>query len=262
MAKVSKSRKPARKKGAKGTKAKTQGKAASKRRTATGKASVKKSVAKMAKPAKKALKAKKVVSRVSKAAPKKKAAKPAKPKVTARVKKAVKPKSAKPKPKASTAKPVKATASRKQPRAATAKTTSRKGASVPQGRKPSAKAIKEELLKRRTYLLNNLGKLTAATSAGGDKPVGDRVDDASLDLETDSTYSIVEQESRELRHIDSAIEKVSDGSYGICEECGEPIEKARLEALPYALLCLKCKQAEEVEHTRSTPAVYGDYDEE
>jgi DnaK suppressor protein len=41
-----------------------------------------------------------------------------------------------------------------------------------------------------------------------------------------------------------ALERLDEGTFGICERCGKPIEKARLKALPYANLCIKDKQAE------------------
>jgi DnaK suppressor protein len=45
--------------------------------------------------------------------------------------------------------------------------------------------------------------------------------------------------------IDRALERIGQGTYGLCERCGRPIEKARIKALPYATLCIKDKQAEE-----------------
>ena len=45
--------------------------------------------------------------------------------------------------------------------------------------------------------------------------------------------------------IERALAKIADGTYGLCERCGKPIEKARIKALPYAALCLADKQAEE-----------------
>ena len=45
--------------------------------------------------------------------------------------------------------------------------------------------------------------------------------------------------------IGHALERIDAGTYGLCERCGRPIEKARLKALPYASLCLADKQAEE-----------------
>jgi DnaK suppressor protein len=45
--------------------------------------------------------------------------------------------------------------------------------------------------------------------------------------------------------IEHALDRIEQGSYGLCERCGRPIEKARIKALPYATLCIKDKQAEE-----------------
>jgi DnaK suppressor protein len=45
--------------------------------------------------------------------------------------------------------------------------------------------------------------------------------------------------------IERALERIDEGTYGLCERCGKPIEKARIKALPYASLCIKDKQAEE-----------------
>jgi DnaK suppressor protein len=45
--------------------------------------------------------------------------------------------------------------------------------------------------------------------------------------------------------IDRALERIDEGTYGLCERCGRPIEKARIKALPYATLCIRDKQAEE-----------------
>jgi DnaK suppressor protein len=42
-----------------------------------------------------------------------------------------------------------------------------------------------------------------------------------------------------LRQVEIALQKIDDGTYGICERCGKPIGKARLEALPYAALCIE-----------------------
>lgn len=47
-----------------------------------------------------------------------------------------------------------------------------------------------------------------------------------------------------LLKIEHALRRIDEGTYGICERCGNPIEKARLRALPYANLCIKDAQAE------------------
>ncbi len=48
-----------------------------------------------------------------------------------------------------------------------------------------------------------------------------------------------------IGRIDQAIERIDAGTFGICEECGCPIPKMRLKALPFATLCVKCREAEE-----------------
>lgn len=48
-----------------------------------------------------------------------------------------------------------------------------------------------------------------------------------------------------IKLIDDAIERLANGEFGICMECGEPISEARLMARPYALFCIKCKSRHE-----------------
>jgi DnaK suppressor protein len=48
-----------------------------------------------------------------------------------------------------------------------------------------------------------------------------------------------------LAQTERAMSRIEDGSYGVCESCGEPIGKMRLMAFPRATLCLTCKQREE-----------------
>ncbi len=136
-------------------------------------------------------------------------------------------------------------ASRKK--AGKARTTRTKETSVAKRRGKNFESIRKMLFERREQVLRNLGRLTGAASQASSRPVGDRVDDAVTDLEVDSTYAIAEQEAQELRLIDTALEHIENGTYGVCEECGNAIEKPRLKALPYAVLCLKCKQAEEMQ---------------
>jgi len=186
------------------------------------------------------------------------AAKPSRrPKVAAAKSNAKRPA---PKRPAAAKQPQKPVAPGKQPRKGTVDI--KREAPVARHKQPGMRPVREALLKRREFLMRNLGRLVASASGAADKPVGDRVDDATSDVEIDSVYSIAEHETEELRLIDVALQNIADGTYGICTECHEPIEKARLKALPYAVLCLKCKQAEEVEHVKAPEIVYGEMEEE
>jgi len=58
-------------------------------------------------------------------------------------------------------------------------------------------------------------------------------------------FITVEREGEILYEIDTALDKIEEGTYGICEVCSRPIGWNRLEAVPYARMCIKCKQDEE-----------------
>jgi DnaK suppressor protein len=48
-----------------------------------------------------------------------------------------------------------------------------------------------------------------------------------------------------LQEIEAALRRIEDGTYGVCRRCGRPIDAARLEAVPYATLCIEDKRAQE-----------------
>ena len=68
----------------------------------------------------------------------------------------------------------------------------------------------------------------------------------SGNFDQELTLSLLGSENDALDQIEAAIERIEDGSYGQCEECGGKIPKPRLEAIPYAALCVQCasQQAE------------------
>jgi DnaK suppressor protein len=86
----------------------------------------------------------------------------------------------------------------------------------------------------------------AATQSDMSGDVG--IDDESADAGT-ATFErekelSIEQNVRDLmQKIDRALKRIDAGTFGICERCGKPIEKARLKALPYVDLCIKDAQA-------------------
>jgi DnaK suppressor protein len=62
---------------------------------------------------------------------------------------------------------------------------------------------------------------------------------ANVDRELDLHLSAQAQAA--IEEIDAALAKIAEGTYGVCESCGNPVPKARLEALPHARLCVSCK---------------------
>ena len=66
---------------------------------------------------------------------------------------------------------------------------------------------------------------------------------ATFDRELD--YTLEENVERVLAQIDAALQRIDDGTYGVCENCGEQIPLERLEALPWTTLCIDCKRKQE-----------------
>jgi len=73
----------------------------------------------------------------------------------------------------------------------------------------------------------------------------DLADVASDDIDRKMIEAIGSQELKRLRLIDSALTRIKQGKYGLCIKCGLKIPHERLEAIPYALMCIDCKTAEE-----------------
>jgi RNA polymerase-binding transcription factor DksA len=80
------------------------------------------------------------------------------------------------------------------------------------------------------------------SSAAGDQHLADHASEM-LDREVDES---LEDNAEEIgREIDAALERIDAGTYGVCVNCGQQIPEERLDAVPYAVLCLSCKREEE-----------------
>jgi DnaK suppressor protein len=64
-------------------------------------------------------------------------------------------------------------------------------------------------------------------------------------FDQDLTLSLLGSEKDAIEQIDGALKRIEEGRFGQCEECGVKIPKPRLEAIPYAALCVKCASEEE-----------------
>jgi RNA polymerase-binding protein DksA len=64
-------------------------------------------------------------------------------------------------------------------------------------------------------------------------------------FEEDVRLARMEAAGEEMDQIEEALQRIREGSFGFCEECAKPISLERLRAIPYARLCIPCKQVEE-----------------
>ena len=115
--------------------------------------------------------------------------------------------------------------------------------------KKKVEHFKELLLKQRQQILN-VGLLNKSDDLQvSEEDLSDETDLASSLIQQQLSCTIRDREFAKLRRIDMALEKISDGSYGHCEDCEEEISFKRLENQPWAELCIT--HAEEKEREES-----------
>jgi DnaK suppressor protein len=73
---------------------------------------------------------------------------------------------------------------------------------------------------------------------------GDFVDQASADAEAELQIQLHQTDGRRLRAIEEALDRIRQGTFGVCEACKRPISKARLAAVPWTRHCRDCKERE------------------
>ncbi|WP_370619246.1 TraR/DksA family transcriptional regulator [Mumia sp. Pv 4-285] len=229
------------------------------KKTAAKKTAAKKTVAKKASPAKKATPAKKTAAK--KATPAKKTvAKKATPAKKTAAKKTAAPakKTAVKKTAAKKSPPAKKTAAKKSRTTGAKRTVTNPTTTVDTlAVKPDEDAwttaeideVRAELTADRTRLLDEIGiaerGLADLLSGGVDGAGNDQADVGSNSLERDAEMSLVANHRDLLLQVEKALSRIDAGTYGNCENCGEPIGKMRLMAFPRATLCMTCKQREE-----------------
>jgi len=73
----------------------------------------------------------------------------------------------------------------------------------------------------------------------------DLADVASSTFEREKSVALETSVQHTLTQVEEALQRIDDGTYGRCLRCGNPIDFARLKVLPYATLCIRCKELEE-----------------
>jgi len=101
---------------------------------------------------------------------------------------------------------------------------------------------KKSLLTMRGEILSKAKKLKEDSYTLGTDGIQDMADAASNSYNVDILMSISDNDLNLLKDIDNALDKIKNGTYGICEECEEKISEKRLEANPVARYCITCKR--------------------
>jgi DnaK suppressor protein len=112
-------------------------------------------------------------------------------------------------------------------------------------RKDALMKLHQILIKRRDALRKALTGDLSLLKELREQTSGDVVDWALDAAQDEISSQLAEVESRELANIENALERMREGQYGVCEGCSEGIPMARLQALPYATLCINCQREAE-----------------
>lgn len=113
--------------------------------------------------------------------------------------------------------------------------------------------FRQELLRKREETLKELKAVEASLKAGSQSEVvGDTAfdeefaDSGTATLERERDLSLYEALKDMMARIDRALARIDQGTYGMCLKCGAQIPVERLEAIPFAELCIECKRKDEL----------------
>ena len=116
--------------------------------------------------------------------------------------------------------------------------TEKELAEVRQELQDEANGLRQDICAAESEIAARLGD---AVGDAGD----DSADAGAKTFQREHELALTQNARELLAQTERVLSKIEDGTYGVCESCGEPIGKARLQAFPRATLCVACKQREE-----------------
>ncbi len=124
-------------------------------------------------------------------------------------------------------------------------------------RKTELKRYEKLLVARKKALLREMGVImdshiatTIKESTGDLSSYSYHMADQGTDaMERELAFMFASKSGRLIYHVDEALRRIKDGSYGKCQSCAKQINKERLQAVPHARLCIACKSSEEEKKT-------------
>lgn len=119
--------------------------------------------------------------------------------------------------------------------------------SMAANRKKFMADLRQQLLDMKAKLLEEM-ELESKAEREGNKDEGlDTYDLASEERDREISFILSDRERSKVKHIDDALERMEEGSYGVCDACGLEIAEERLTAMPFTRLCRDCQQDQERE---------------
>lgn len=105
--------------------------------------------------------------------------------------------------------------------------------------------IRQDLEAQRKTLLSDAGAIIGQGLNYGAENLPDLGDQASAVTDQNFMLRLKEREQRLLKKIDEALDRMANGTFGVCESCGGDISMKRLKARPVTTLCIECKTKQE-----------------
>ena len=102
-------------------------------------------------------------------------------------------------------------------------------------------AYKAALLRKRDEVIAEGGVKPIATTMGNTRQ-GDLADQADGTNEVHIQLKLKQTDAKILQAIEEALQRLEQGTYGVCRDCGEPVAPARLNAIPWTRVCIACKE--------------------
>jgi len=132
-----------------------------------------------------------------------------------------------------------------------APTATKKPAAAKRPLSSSRPSFKKEILKQlvtaKDKIVHEVSHKVKTESDVLKHEIGDIYDIASNERERELSLTFGDRDREKLSEIEDALERIKVGSYGACEECGEPIAEKRLKALPFTRVCVECQSKTERE---------------
>ncbi|MFE4637538.1 TraR/DksA family transcriptional regulator [Streptomyces sp. NPDC056773] len=108
--------------------------------------------------------------------------------------------------------------------------------------------LESEVLRLRAELQASDEAISGLMRDSGDGAGDDQADTGTKNITRESELALAANANSMLEQTERALERLESGTYGLCENCGQPIGKARMQAFPRATLCVDCKQKQERRH--------------
>jgi len=107
--------------------------------------------------------------------------------------------------------------------------------------------VHEHLQEMKAKLLSEIDTELRAEREGNKDEGMDTYDLASEERDREINFILSDRERVKIKQIDDALERIDDGTYGVCESCGLEVAEERLDAMPFTRLCRDCQQEQERE---------------